>query len=333
MKAWHWLEGVPLVGALSGRRVLDTSATHRRLQAAMLLLLLMAPIIALSMILVWQRQREAMPKIVRFAGGIEGGVYNDVSTELAHRLGVSHDVTTQIVGSGGSLDNRDRLLSGTVDLAPMQATAISGDPLCVVAPLFYEVLYVLAQVNTEIHSIHDLRGHHVAVGPLGSGSRATAELVLTSLNLTSDLVTRDVIDWQQLFSDDAPDAAMLCIGQGSPLVSKLLKDGQWRLVPVPRGVQISLEHPTLRPMTIEANELSGRLSGDATAEGIPTVGTTAYLAAREDTPSELVVAVLDALYQAPPPFIGLIPRDQSAEWQGLAFHPAARQYFVDLQSR
>ncbi len=48
MKVWHWLEGVPLVGALSGRRVLDTSATHRRFQAAMLLLLLMTPIIALS---------------------------------------------------------------------------------------------------------------------------------------------------------------------------------------------------------------------------------------------------------------------------------------------
>ncbi len=245
----------------------------------------------------------------------------------------THGVTTKILPSGGSLDNRDRLLSGEVDLAPMQATAISGDPLCVVAPLFYEVLYVLAKVDSEIRSIDDLRGHRVAVGPPGSGSRATAELVLSSLGLTPDLVTRDVIDWQQLFSDDAPDAAMLCIGQGSPLVSKLLTDGQWRVLAVPRGVQISLEHPTLRPMTIEADELSGMLTGDAAVKGISTVGTTAFLAARNDTPSELVVAVLDALYQEPPPFIGLIPRDQSAEWQGLAFHPAARQYFVDLQTQ
>ena len=333
MKMWHWLEGVPLVGALSGRRVLDTSATHRRFQAAMLLLLLVTPVLAVCMTLFLQAQREAMPNMVRFAGGVDGGVYNDVSTELAHRLQATHGVTTQVIASSGSLDNRDRLLSGAVDLAPMQATAISGEHLCVVAPLYYEVLYVLAQAETAIHSIYDLRGRHVAVGPLGSGSRATAELVLSSLSLTPDLVARDVIDWQQLFSDDPPDAAMLCIGPGSPLVTQLLTDGQWRIVTVPRGIQISLQHPTLRPMTIEADELPAAISDGMVAEGIPTVGTTAFLAARVDTPSELVVAVLNALYEGPPPFTGLIPRDQSAEWQGLAFHPAARHYFVDLQTQ
>lgn len=325
MKAWHWLEGVPLVGALSGRRVLDTSATHRRFQAAILLLLLITPFLAVTLLLIWQRHREAMPSIVRFAGGVDGGIYNEVSTNLGVRLRGSHDVATRIVASGGSLDNRERLLSGAVDLAPMQATAISGDHLCVVAPLFYELLYVLAQVDTEIRSIEDLRGHHVAVGPVGSGSRATAELVMSSLNLTPDLVTREVMDWQDLFSENAPDAAMLCIGRGSPLVAKLLTAGHWRLVPVPRGIQISLQHPTLRPMTIESDELAVGIS----EEGIPTVGTTAFLAAREDTPSALVVAVLNALYESPPPFVGLIPRDQAAEWQGLAFHPAARHYFVD----
>ena len=88
--------------------------------------------------------------------------------------------------------------AGDFDLAPMQATAISGDRLCVVAPLFYEILYVFARIDSDIHSIADLRNRHVAVGPPGSGSRATAELVLESLQLTPEVVTRDVIDWEQL---------------------------------------------------------------------------------------------------------------------------------------
>ena len=32
MKLWYWLEGVPVVGALTGRRVLSTSVGHRRFQ-------------------------------------------------------------------------------------------------------------------------------------------------------------------------------------------------------------------------------------------------------------------------------------------------------------
>jgi hypothetical protein len=67
-------------------------------------------------------------------------------------------------------------------------------------------------------------------------------------------------------------------------------------------------------------------------QGIPTVGTTAFLAAREDAPAELIVAVLNALYDEPRPFKELIPRSQAAEWQGLAFHPAARHYFSESQT-
>ena len=330
MKVWHWLEGVPLVGAISGRHMLHTSATHRRFQAAMLLLLLITPIVAAGWITIWQIHKESMPDMIRIAGGLEGGVYSDLSSELARRIGKAHGVDTEIKASGGSLDNRDRLLSGLVDLAPMQATAISGENLCVIAPLFYEVVYVLAKVDSDIRSISDLRGHTVAVGPPGSGSRATAELIFDSLSMTPDLVTRVVMDWQRLFSDDAPDAAMICIGRGSPLVSKLMANGRWRPVPVLRGVQISLQHPTLRPMTIERDPLSVQGGMD---EGIATVGTTAFLAAREDTPSELVVAVLKALYEEPMPLLGMIPRNQAAEWQGLAFHPAARRYFADLRTQ
>jgi TRAP transporter TAXI family solute receptor len=278
----------------------------------------------------WQHHKQAIPDSIRIAGGVQGGVYNEFSKELATRISAEHQVSSEILPSGGSLENRERLLSGKVDLAPMQATAISGDQLCVVAPLFYELLYVLAKTDSNIESIGDLRGHRVAIGPPGSGSRATAELVFESLDLTPDLVIRDVIDWQQLFSDELPDAAMVCVGRGSPLISQLMADGRWRIVPIPTGIQISLQHPTLRPMTIQSNELPPEQSHPA---GIPTVGTTAFLAACHDTPSELVVAALAALYQEPSPCDGMIPRHRAAEWQGLAFHRAARQYFAELKKQ
>ncbi len=55
MKAWHWLEGVPLVGAISGRRALKASVGHRRFQAAILLILLLIPFIAVALTVFWER--------------------------------------------------------------------------------------------------------------------------------------------------------------------------------------------------------------------------------------------------------------------------------------
>ena len=324
MKLWHWLEGVPLVGALTGRRVLDTSATHRRVQAGMLLLLLMLPLVATGLFTVWQHHKQSMPNVVRVAGGINDGVYNDVSIEIANRLRVAYDVTTETIATSGSLDNRNRLLRGQVDVAPMQATAISGDRLRVIAPLFYEVLYVIARRGSEIESINDLQGQRVAIGPEGSGSRATAELVLNSLDFATESIEREVTDWDALQQADAPPAAMICIGRGSPLVRHLLDNGNWQLVPLPNGIEIALAHPTLRPMTISPSEFPAI---DLPTVGIQTVGTTAFLAADADSPAALVRGILRALYQEPELCVGLMPRNQAAEWQGLAFHPEARRFF------
>lgn len=330
MKAWHWMEGVPLVGALTGRRMLDTSVTHRRVQAAMLLMFLMTPLLVTGTMLMWQRHRQTIPSVVRVAGGVEDGIYNDFSQKLADRVHATHDVQTHVIASGGSVENCDHLLAGLVDLAPMQATAIAGDQLCVVAPLFYELLYVLARTDSGITSMKDLEGRSVAVGPIGSGSRAIAELVLSSMQMSERDVPRIVIEWSELFAKDTPEAAMLCIGRDSPLVKRLLSDDRWRLIPIENGIQISLDHPALHPMTIASSEYQPKDAGTKFDGGLPTVGTTAYLAARDNSPSQLVIAALDALYVAPAPFTDLIPRSQVAEWQGLAFHPAARRYFLEL---
>ncbi|MGB7327736.1 MAG: serine/threonine-protein kinase [Rubripirellula sp.] len=332
IKAWHWLEGVPLVGALTGRRVLHSSDQHRRFQAAMLLILLLTPITAAGLATMWYQHKDSIPQNIRIAGGLDGGIYSDLSLVLGTRVDRQHGTLTEVVTSNGSLDNRRRLMNYQIDLAPMQASVINGDDLCVVAPLFYEVLYVLARQDSDVVSMADLTGHRIAVGPEGSGSRTTAELIFDSLELDDQAVRREVIAWNDLAiadgkADERVDVAMICIGRGSPIVTGLLADGKWRLVPVNEGIQIALQHPTLRPMSIDAADHPGI---ELPLGGIPTVGTTAFLAARHDTPGELVTAMLEALYQDPEPCIGLIPRRRAAEWQGLAFHSAARKFYREV---
>ena len=329
VRGWQWLEGVPLVAALFGRRVLHPTPAHRRFQRGMLGLAMLTPVVMVGLAIGWNRHLDSMPSEVRIAGGLEGGVYREVASLLAGALSASHPVRAEVVPSDGSIENRQRLIRREVDLAPMQASEIRGDDLCVVAPLFYEAVHVLTRGGPErIGNIESIAEKRVAVGPMGSGSRQAAELLFSSLPDEGQRIARVVTPWPRLAEPDAPDVAILCGGFGSPLIHDLLEEGRWRLVPIPNGIEIALQHPTLRPMTIEARHYPGvRLP----AGGIATVGTTAFLAARTGAPSALVTAALEALYanaEDEGRIVGLIPRSHAAEWQGLAFHPAARRYFA-----
>jgi TRAP transporter TAXI family solute receptor len=330
MKTWHWLERVPVVGALTGRHVVETSQSHRRFQAAILFLLMLTPLAGVALLQVWHHYNNVLPQSIRLAGGLDGGVYNDISQSIADRLVDHHGVEVQAAPTRGSFDNRERLLAGEVHLAPMQASAISGAQLCVVAPLFYEAVHVVVQSDMPIRTIEDLADHDVAVGPPQSGSRRTAELIFDSLKLSPPIRPLEVAGWSEMYRSDAPKAAVICIGKGSSLVSRLLTSGQWKIVPIPSAIQISLQHPTLRPMHIQSNEYAG---ANLPQGGIATVGTTAFLAARQDTPGDLVSAALHVLYEDPTIFPSLISRSNAAEWQGLSFHPVARRYFQRKHER
>ena len=128
LKAWHWFEGVPVVGALTGRRVLHSSSTHRRFQAAMLLGLLLTPLLAVSLHIGIQHWPDAMPKSVSIAGGVEGGRYNIIAKLLADQIKQSHpEVSPDIQATLGSEENSRLLLNDEVDLALIQAVSIPAE--------------------------------------------------------------------------------------------------------------------------------------------------------------------------------------------------------------
>lgn len=333
----NWLEQVPLIAAVLGRRVIEPSPHHRRFQAAMLSLLIIVPLLAVGAMSLSRYVDQQIPSTVRIAGGLEGGVYDDFSRTLARQLEMICQAETEVVSSGGSLDNRSRLISGEVHLAPMQAGAMGYDDLCVVAPLFFEAIHVLVRVESPLTHVDQIGGHEIAVGPTGSGSRLATEMLLESLGFPPSTTPRRVLGWPELVASgyaelpaDPPQIAIICIGKQSRLVQSLIsgvdgKPGRWRLLGLPSAIEISLQHPILRPMGISTADYP---TANLPPEGIATVGTTAFLAAKWRTPDRLVTAALEAIYKLPAEFPGLISRDRATEWQGLGFHPAARRYFA-----
>lgn len=291
LKAWHWFEGVPVVGALTGRRVLHASDSHRRFQAAMLLMMLLTPLIATLALLELNRPNTAMPSQISIAGGIPDGVYIEIANELKKRILANHGVECEVVSSEGSNDNVDMLQSGEVVLACVQEDARNSEGLKVVAPLYNEHVYVFVRQDLGIETIDQLQGKQVALGPNGSGSRKSAKSILNDFPHVKDTISDVRGPWDDLFTKTDAQAAIICIGEGSRLIARLEADRSWIKIP-------------FEPLRDDV---------------------TALLMAKNDAPWELVTATLEALYEDKPR-PEMISFDDAAD-QKLDFHDAAHSFF------
>ena len=328
MKAWHWFEGVPVVGALTGRRVLHSSTSHRRFQAAMLLVLLLSPLLMALAFLGLQQWNSAssvaIPTKVRIAGGVRDGVYREIAQMLKHSIELKNDgVTCDVVQSHGSENNAELLINGVVDLACIQENSPKNntESLRLIAPLYYERFHAFARKDSKIESIDDFASRRVALGPPGSGSRVSAKLLLEPFPELQNKIKDDDSEWDVLFSDTPPDGAIICMGESSTLINRLLADDSWQLLP------------------INAKFLKRwDASGDVRTEWYDTGGgpgfkleTTAMLMARENTPDDLVIAALEAWYDGPI-HKGDIPIKSAASWHAARrdkWHEAAVRFYSE----
>ncbi|MCA9219768.1 MAG: TAXI family TRAP transporter solute-binding subunit [Planctomycetales bacterium] len=328
VKTTRWILNMPLVAALAGRRVLEPTVAHRRVQTALLAVTMLVPLLFFGVFAVSRIVHNRLPRTIRIAAGQEDGFYHDFSSRFAEALGASTQRPVEIITTTGSGDNRQAVLNHDSHLALLQANAVRGPAIAVIAPLYYEVVHVLVRRDRDIGEIKDLTGKRVVVGPPGSGSRLSARIMLEHHGLTLEHLPALGESLSQFRDDSTFDAAIITIGAGSHTVQALLESSNFELIPVVDSQRLSLEHAAYRPYIIKAADYGGAKA--IPDEGVLTVATTAFLAARADAPDILVTTALDILYSPDSTSSNLISREFAAEWQGLALHPAARRYYESI---
>jgi TRAP-type uncharacterized transport system substrate-binding protein/predicted Ser/Thr protein kinase len=121
------------------------------------------------------------------------------------------------------------------------------------------------------------------------------------------------------------DAAIVVSRLGSTNIAKLLQAGEFELLPFTNAMEFALLEPMFHPLLIQSKHYP---DCNLPTTGISAVTTTAFLAARHDAPRVLVQAVLRHLFtQEIVAATGIISADRAASWQGLVWHPAAREFF------
>ena len=216
--------------------------------------------------------------------------------------------------SDGSVDNAHLLARGEADYAIIQAdvaaAAVAGEdvfarggPLAslrAVGALFPEAVHIVVLADSPIREVGQLRGHRVAIGAPGSGSRFDALAVLEAHGLkVTDLAEA---------RGDATAAALARLKRGevhavflttlapTRALQQFAVSPGLRFVPLSAGaMQRIIElRPGLTPLTLPANTYPKQ------HEPVMAVASTALLVTTADAPDAEVAAVADLVFKRMP---------------------------------
>lgn len=178
--------------------------------------------------------------------GGTGGVYYPLGGALAAQLSAA-DSTARYTAevTGGSVENVNRVVAGQIDLGfTLAITAYEayhngidgGAPasnLRIVAPLYPNLVHVLAAEGSGIETVADFAGRRVSVGSAGSGTEQTARQILEAHGLSYDDVSVQYLSFSEsaaALRDGALDAAILSVGFPAAAVLEATTAGGVRLI-------------------------------------------------------------------------------------------------------
>lgn len=267
--------------------------------AALLLAALSSPAAA-------QSRQPNWPEYMTIGTGSEGGTYHVYGQGLAklltRRLGL--EVLTR--PTDGPAENIKLLESGEIELAfvtlgvAQQAWTGSDEwtagrqlrAMRAMFPMYDTPFHFIVPADSSAHSVMDLAGKRVGIGPRGGTGSLYTPLILRTLKTEATFNMASWAELAALFSARGLDALVAVGGVPLPEVSDLEKKGSLRsLVLTPSQiVALRLALPELAPSLIAAG------SYPSMRRHYQTVGLYNFAVAHNRLPDDLVYAMLDAVF-------------------------------------
>lgn len=252
------------------------------------------------------------PTHVRLTSGIPGAGFHPLGAALQDGYARAlPSVVVDIQESPGAVRNLQALQNGSADVgfafADVAYMAYTGrldeeprpfDRLRGIAVLQLTPLHLLVRREAPIASVEQLRGHRVALGPLGSGTALTSSIVVRAFGIElTDLVVERLPfnDAAQRLIDGAIDAAFVDAAYPAASVVRATRAGA-RILPVegPAVARLRADYPFLRLTFIPGRTYPGH------PHQLPTIGIDSLLVCRADLSDELVYTLTKALFEILP---------------------------------
>lgn len=326
-RSWNWLRNVPIIAALTRKRIAHPTLAHHLTQWVLIFSVLAA-------VAGWAwyfstQDTERMPAQVKIATGLPKGLYLRFGRSLAQELEAA-GFSAEAIPTEGSVENKRRLLSREVDVALLQSSAIDSDELAVVCPLYNDFVFVAVKRDRGIQSTGDLNGKTIVIGPPHSGMQLSSRHFISHLELEVQAVEGD---FSKLPDQPSWDAAIVTTGTGNDALRELLSQPEVQLLTL-RSEEIGrllgpvFQAGVLPPGSLEVQRADGEL---VPQETVTTLTTTTFLVVRQSAAGPFVHQLLQTVYEESdlPKTFKLMSLAKIREWSVLPYHHTAREYFLN----
>ncbi len=241
--------------------------------------------------------------------------------------------------------NEGRVTSGLAQ-ADIAAAAVAGigafkesgkaENLRAIAALFPETVHIVVFADSPITTIKDLRGKRVSIDAPGSGTNATARLILSAFKLSEKRVTFSFENAErslEMMQKGELDAFFFVGGAPLGVVEELAAQGKIRLLPV-AGKEID-KLVTEAPYLTKADIPEGTYQN---MQAVPTLEVRAIWLVNAQVPDELVYEIVRALFNpgnrglldSGHPKGKLIRLETARDGLPVPLHPGAQRYYDEV---
>jgi TRAP transporter TAXI family solute receptor len=291
----------------------------------------------------------AQQKFINVLTGGQAGVYYPLGVALSQIYGKAlPDAKASVQATKASVENLNLLQAGRGEIALTLGDSLSDawkgvedagfktklDKLRTVAGVYSNYIQIVANAESGIKTLADLKGKRISVGAPRSGTELNARAILKAAGLSyADFAKVEYLSFAEsveLMKNRQLDVTLQSAGLGVASIRDLATAIKIVVVPIPADVVAKVGDAAYSAGTIPANTYSGQ------TEAVPTAAIKNFLVSHTGVPDDVVYAMtksmfdnLDTLVAAHSAAKGIV-RDQAIKTLPVPLHPGAERYYREV---
>jgi TRAP transporter TAXI family solute receptor len=291
----------------------------------------------------------AQQKFVNVLTGGQSGVYYPMGVALSQIWGKAlPDTKVTVQSTKASAENLNLLQAGRGEMALTLGDALSdawkGDKeagfntpltkLRAVAGMYPNVIQIVANEESGIKTLADLKGKRISVGAPKSGTELNARAVLKAAGMAyGDFGKVEYLPFGEsveLMKNRQLDVTLQSAGLGVASIRDLSTSVKIVVVSIPADVVTKIGDPAYQPMTIPANTYTNQ-SAD-----VPSIAIKNFLVSHEGVSADAVYAMTKSLFDNLDTLVAAhsagkgITKDGAITGTPVTFHPGAAKYYREI---
>ncbi|MBM3374718.1 MAG: TAXI family TRAP transporter solute-binding subunit [Betaproteobacteria bacterium] len=316
--------------------------THRVLRRSFAAIIASAAIFSLPAV-------QAQQQFVNVLTGGQAGVYYPLGVALSQVYAKAiPNVRSTAQVTKASAENLNLLQAGRGELAFTLADALSDawngvedagfktklDKLRGLSATYNNYIQIVANVDSGIRTLADLKGKRLSVGAARSGTELNARAIFRAAGLTyNDLARVEYLPFAEsveLIKNRQLDATLQSAGLGVASIRDLSTAIKIVVIPIPADVVAKVGDPAYQPTVIPANTYTGQTTD------IPTAAIPNFLVTHTGVSDELAYQMTKALYDnldtmhAAHNAAKAMQRPNATKGMPVPLHPGAERYYREV---